>query len=169
MTHPAPNRRLIRASESSLDAGAPARDVALVGLALSHPALRDVVLMQWAFGLEAEEEFAREVRCSNGRSAHLRAQWLLGRRQLRPCHTRSALARRACVRFRSIALPDTAAALWSIEGWLNWAHGRSTQAVNDFETALAISPGYPLAELFRAYVAHGAFPDWAFPPGASGL
>ena len=46
--------------------------------------------------------------------------------------------------------------------WLNWALGHGSQAGLHLDEALAIAPGYSMAQLLRSMTGTGILPEWAF-------
>lgn len=65
------------------------------------------------------------------------------------------------LRLSAVATGQPRSALLSILGWLEWARGRGSRAHRYLEEALAVTPGYTLAELLLALVGTGSLAPWA--------
>lgn len=160
MPAPTPNNALVQQIERVCVGDAEAAAITAVIAALATPTLRDLVLLQFAWGEAAGQRFVSSL--ASGDSTHGLGV-LVGCGPHSPSFARIALARTACYRLRALQLESVHAALWTIEGWLSWAVGESSHAGECFEYALALDPDYTLAQLLSAMVGSGHVPDWAFP------
>ncbi|MBD8045010.1 DUF4192 domain-containing protein [Arthrobacter sp. Sa2BUA2] len=59
---------------------------------------------------------------------------------------------------------ESAAAVLTLLGWLEWARGRSSRASLCFSGALRVTPGYRLAQLLQALLMRGELPEWSLSP-----
>ena len=59
---------------------------------------------------------------------------------------------------------ESAAAVLTLLGWLEWARGRSSRANLCLSGALQVHPGYRLAQLLQALLMRGELPEWAQSP-----
>jgi len=128
------------------------------------PAIRDVVMLQWAFDLDTgdrvlddADRFARGAAPSALGSAPL----MLGRGP-RPDPQRVELAISTLKAITALAPEQARAPLYCMLAWLNWALGRSSVAHLFVTEAERIDPDYGFADLLRTVLERGILPEWAF-------
>ncbi|MET3769992.1 hypothetical protein ABIB15_002696 [Marisediminicola sp. UYEF4] len=140
------------------------RAAAVLILCLQSPMMRDVVMLQWAFGLEVGELALDENKrflAGEDPAAFLVAPLMWGDGP-RPDVPRvraaivlvKALAARAPRSMRPPLLCQLA--------WFNWALGKSSLAGRFVGEAERIDANFGLAELLRAMLEAGHLPEWAF-------
>lgn len=150
------------------DARLPPARAALLMWVLRCPALRDVVLTQWASDAEEARQACRWQR-----------DWTAGARGVpdfpirlagegpRPSSDRLraalALARGLASRAPSTHLP----ACLAVCGWLSWALGNSTHAAEYAARAREIDPRNSFAGLITGMTDAGYLPRWAFDPAGT--
>lgn len=155
--------QLVERIESALQPTACAHTVATLVAALEVPSLRDLIVMQWAFGRAVGVEYVQAL--SRGmRPPRLAA--LSGSGAEHPQFARAAQVRTTCHRLRALGFDFVHPALWTIEGWMCWAVGESQVAGECFEYALELDHDYVLAQLCNQLVRSGHVPDWVFPVAA---
>lgn len=140
------------------------RAAAVLILFLQSPMVRDVVMLQWAFGLEVGELALEENEryfAGDDPARFLVAPLMWGdgprpnvARVLAAIALVKALAARAPRSMRPPLLCQLA--------WFSWALGRSSLAGRFVEEAERIDPHYGLAELLRSMLGAGHLPEWAF-------
>lgn len=149
------------------------------------PALRDVMLLQAAYGEEVGAyAFEEQLRMSRVQretgasmddiarremadpetqeSAMVTMSLMMGTTELGPERPR---LERACELYRelaSLAPPEAAAPVLTCLAWFAWALGRGSAAGELLDRALAGQPDYGLALLLRTWFASGAIPEWLF-------
>ncbi len=154
-------------AEASL-AGPPAElsnlHAAALLFTMQSPPSRDVLLLQWAFGaatgLAAEldnERFAAGEPGAGEQGARL--FWGEGPR---PDPHRVEAAITLLLELVARAPRSCKPPALTMLAWLNWALGRSSRAGVFLAMALAIDPGYGLADLLDSMLRAGHLPDWAF-------
>lgn len=168
--------------------GLSAEEVALVLIALRGPDIRDVALMQWAYGadygqvalrgadtlaaaraLGVDQELIEaaaaievddpEASCLDGVAESARRMSGEGPR---PDHSRISRAIALLLDVVDAAPRSARPAPLTVLSWFNWAVGRNTRADDCARGALAIEPGYGLAGLMITMLEHGRFPEWLF-------
>jgi hypothetical protein len=159
------------------DAGTLDAEGALLVFALQGSPVRDLVMLQWAFGLELgdrlweqdlradspDEPDAASDADSDVDSAA--AELLMGigpRPDPRRIEGAIALLLELTSRTEDAKRPP----LLCMLAWLNWALGHGTQAGLHLDEALAIAPDYSMAQLLEAMTRTGILPEWAFEPTA---
>lgn len=137
-------------------------------LALQGPPVRDMVMLQWAFGFEvgciaetANDRFASNGMDLDDSAANLLAD-LLGGHGPFPNVERIEHALRMLAAFLSLAEESQRPPLLSMLAWLNWAVGRGSHAGRHLDRLLAIDPGYGMGEILGYLTAGGALPEWMF-------
>jgi hypothetical protein len=128
------------------------------------PALRDVVMLQWAFDIEVGYNVLDDARrfALGAPPFDLETAGLMLGRGPRPHPERIARAIGVLKRITALAPRSDRAPLFCILAWLNWALGRSSVA-NLFVTAAeGVDDGYGFAELMRTVLERGMLPEWAF-------
>jgi len=128
------------------------------------PALRDVVMLQWAFDLDTGERVLSDARrfVFGAPADELGSAGLMLGQGPRPDPERIERAIELLKKITSLAPESHRPPLFCILAWLNWALGRSSVA-NVFVTAAEeIDAHYGFAELMRAVLERGMLPEWAF-------
>jgi hypothetical protein len=128
------------------------------------PALRDVLMIQWAFDLSTGDRVLEDAhRYAAGEPVHsLESGSLMLGEGPRPDARR---VERAVVLVKQLASTAPRAArppLLCMLAWFNWALGRSSVADRFVRSAEEIDPGYGLAEVLRTVLDRGMLPEWAF-------
>ncbi|MET0726549.1 MAG: DUF4192 family protein [Leifsonia sp.] len=131
---------------------------------VERPALRDVAILQWAFGpatgrtaLAEQLGGVDEASESDGGTGLL--LWGEGPRP-DPVRLDRAIA---VLRASAGAAPRSARpGPLTMLGWFSWALGQSSRAAVFVDAALEIDPEYGLAGLVRAMIVGGRLPEWAF-------
>ena len=157
---PATLEEIITARGDSVDPHAAAF---VITISLS-PAVRDVVMMQWAFDLAlGERVLADAARFSRGTTAGaLETAGLMLGRGPRPDPERVGRAISLLKSIAALAPDDSRAPVLCMLAWLNWALGRSSVADVFVAEALRVDPRYGLADLMRTVLERGILPEWAF-------
>jgi hypothetical protein len=140
---------------------------AFVIAVVRSPAVRDVVMLQWAFDLETGQRVLDDAhRFSLGAPADAlpTAGLMLGRGP-RPDPTRVETGIELLKTITALAPRAARPPLLSMLAWLSWALGRSSVANEFLCAAEAIDPGYGLAEVLRMVLERGILPEWAFADG----
>lgn len=160
---PRANRALLDVLERTLCGHGSALDRATVIRAIEQPALRDLVLIQWAFGAAAGQQLVAEIR-RHGRHSFdspLAAR-VLGQGADCPDLARLALARERCAELRALAPREWHPTIYIVEAWMLWASGQTTRATKLLGCALELNPEHTFAALFLAFLNCGQVPNWAF-------
>lgn len=128
---------------------------AVIALAQSGE-LRDVAMLQWAFGLEIGGRLFDRDRSLDA------AELMLGRGTLRPDpeRLRSGVAIAAALAAR--APRGDRVVLLAILAWLHWASGRSSAAAEAIRAADAIDGEYGYTAILRTMIGNGMMADWVF-------
>jgi len=128
------------------------------------PALRDVVMLQWAFDIEVGDNVLDDARrFANGALPFdLQTAGLMLGRGPRPHPERIDRAIEVLKRITALAPRSDRAPLFCILAWLSWALGRSSVANLFVSAAEQIDDGYGFAELMRTVLERGMLPEWAF-------
>ncbi len=69
-----------------------------------------------------------------------------------------------CRDLLGVAAGQDHAALLCLLGWLEWAKGRGSSALNLLKAALRTDPGYRLAQLLLRLLEAGEMPSWVADP-----
>ncbi|GHD43237.1 DUF4192 family protein [Mycetocola manganoxydans] len=141
------------------------RDAALLAFLAQAPAVRDEILLTWAWG----PEFGETVGDMNARhqagediSSLPGALALGGFDMPRPDITRLRAAI-GVLRYTAPRLPKAARPpLLTMLAWVHWALGSGTIAARWVAHARALDPEYSLAELLDCMLQSGRLPDWAW-------
>ncbi len=158
-----PTVRTVHAIEAIMQGRASTLQCALVLKGIEVPSIRDLVLLQFAFGRELGMNVVDEIRSGLFTSQKSTTVALaLGERDVVPELSRVRRGIAVCRGLRTGATTHQRAALLTIEGWLHWAVGSSTDGVALIREAIQLQPGYELATLLEAYITHGGMPRWAF-------
>jgi hypothetical protein len=155
--------RILDHGEADLETDAAGFVISLARL----PALRDVVMLQWAFDRDTGERVLDDARrFAHGASAHQlgTAGIMLGRGP-RPDPGRIDRGIDLLKRITALAPREHRPPLYCVLAWLNWALGRSSVAHVFVGEAEKIDSGYGFAELMRAVLERGMLPEWAFENG----
>ncbi|WP_411701364.1 DUF4192 family protein [Conyzicola sp.] len=140
---------------------------AFVIAVVRSPALRDVVMLQWAFDLETGERVLDDAhRFALGAPADaLPSAGLMLGRGPRPDPARVETAIDLLKTIAALAPRRNRPPVLCMLAWLSWALGRSSVA-NEFVCAAEdIDAAYGLAEVLRMVLERGMLPEWAFAPG----
>ena len=145
-------------------AALPDRTAAMLIHVAQSPALRDVLLMQWAFDRDTGDRVLDDaVRFTGGEDAGaLETSTLMLGEGPRPDPDRIESAIVIAKALASRAPRDKRPPLLSILAWLNWALGRSSVAGRFVDASKAIDPEYGFAEIIETMLARGMLPEWAF-------
>ena len=137
---------------------------ALLVFALERPPVRDLVMLQWAFGLEVGDRLwerdPQEGSFDGPDDADL-ATLMIGigpRPDPHRIEGGIALMLELTSRTEDVSRPP----LLCMLAWLNWALGHGTQAGLHLDEALAIAPTYSMAQLLESMMCTGVMPEWAF-------
>ncbi|KQW07740.1 hypothetical protein ASC66_01800 [Leifsonia sp. Root4] len=139
-------------------------DAAALLFAMQGPPTRDMLLIHWAFGVEAGARAEREnLRFAAGEpGAGRESAALFWGEGPRPDPERIEAAIELLLELLARAPRRCKPPALCMLAWLNWALGRSSRAAVFVEMALAIDPGYGLADILETMLAIGRLPDWAF-------
>jgi hypothetical protein len=149
------------------------------------PAMRDAMLLQFAFGPDIGATAHHDAEATTGRAGQrglsvdelvteeaargvtdatsdLLSRLLLGQSTLRPDPRRVERAI-AVVRTAIAAAPKgSRCGALCIAAWLSWSLGRGSAAGALLDEALMIDPEHSMAVLLAAFIGSGALPEWAF-------
>ncbi|MHC5797342.1 DUF4192 domain-containing protein [Lacisediminihabitans sp. FW035] len=157
------------------DAGTLDAEGALLVFALQGPPVRDLVMLQWAFGLElGDRMWEQDLRADSPEEPDAdadvdsdvdsaAAELLMGigpRPDPRRIEGAIALLLELTSRTEDAKRPP----LLCMLAWLNWALGHGTQAGLHLDEALDIAPDYSMAQLLQSMTGTGILPEWAFEP-----
>ena len=139
---------------------------ALLVFTLQGPPIRDLVMLQWSFGIDVGDRLRERDRLDGSADADLEDLADLGDLMMgigpRPDPRRIeggiALLLELTSRAEDVRRPP----LLCMLAWLNWALGHGSQAGLHLDEALAIAPGYSMAQLLRSMTGTGILPEWAF-------
>jgi hypothetical protein len=142
----------------------PDRTAAMLIHVAQSPALRDVLLMQWAFDRATGDRVLDDaVRFTAGEDAGaLDTSSLMMGEGPRPDPDRIESAILIAKSLVSRAPRAHRPPLLSILAWLNWALGRSSVAGRFVDASKAIDPHYGFAEIIETMLGRGMLPEWAF-------
>jgi len=141
---------------------------ALLLLAVQSPPVRDLVMLQWAFGLDlgdalwtADTCAALEARKSYPDVDELAAELMLGRG---PAPDGDRIEAAVALLTALIARADDSArpAPLCMLAWLTWALGRGSAAGTHVDEVRALAPEYGMGQLLDTMLGAGALPDWIF-------
>lgn len=147
-------------------------DAALLGFLVQAPALRDEVLLTWAWGPEFGVSVGEmNARYSAGEDISMvpGAMALGGFGMPRPDPRRLKTAIRV-LRYTTPRLPRRAQApLLTMLAWAHWSLGSGTLASRWVAQARTLDPEHGLARLLDQMLSAGRLPDWAWdvPPDAT--
>lgn len=146
---------------------------ALLLLALQGPPARDLVMLQWAFGLDLGDAMWSGDTCAGieARKVYpdadsVAADLMLGRG---PSPDADRIERASSLLTTLISRADDAdrSAPLCMLAWLAWARGRGSAAGVHIDEVRAISPDYSMGRLLATLFSTGAMPEWIFTaPGA---
>jgi len=139
---------------------------ALLVFVLQGPPIRDLVMLQWSFGIDVGDRLRERDRLDGCADADLEDLADLGDLMMgigpRPDPRRIeggiALLLELTSRAEDVRRPP----LLCMLAWLNWALGHGSQAGLHLDEALAIAPGYSMAQLLESMTRTGILPEWAF-------
>jgi hypothetical protein len=143
---------------------------ALLVFALQGPPIRDLVMLQWAFGIEVGDRLWGHDRQDGAldlpADADLEELADLGDLMMgigpRPDPRRAEGGIALLLELTSRAEDTRRPPLLCMLAWLNWALGHGSQAGLHLDEALAIAPSYSMAQLLRSMTGTGILPEWAF-------
>ncbi|MCU1410488.1 MAG: hypothetical protein JWR04_1195 [Rhodoglobus sp.] len=142
----------------------------LLLFALQGPPVRDLVMLQWAIGLELGDAMWAPDTCAGIEAAQrypdshsLAADLLLGRSGP-PDTVRIETAIELLTALVSRADDADRPAPLCMLAWLNWARGRGSAAGGHIDEALSIAPEYSMAKLLDSLFSSGTLPEWIFTP-----
>ncbi|NHI16230.1 DUF4192 family protein [Microbacterium excoecariae] len=139
------------------------RRAALWHWVLASPALRDIVLTQWAGGrAEAVRTFAWQRAWHEGASEAPTFPLRLGGEGRRPDARRLRAALGFARELTALADGAPRGACLVACAWLSWALGASTHAASYAEQALAEDPLLSLADLILRMTDGGMLPEWVY-------
>lgn len=148
----------------SWDAAALDAHGALLVFALQGPPVRDLVMLQWSFGLEVGDRLwehdQQEGAFAEPDDADL-GNLMIGIGP-RPDPRRIEGGIALLLELTSRAADAKRPPLLCMLAWLNWALGHGTQAGLHLDEALAIAPSYSMAQLLDSMTRTGIMPEWAF-------
>jgi len=152
--------RILRHDPGSLDPVVAAFVIAVV----RSPAMRDVVMLQWAFNVATGERVLADARrfAVGAPADELDSAVLMLWQGPRPAPDRVETAVTLLKRVTALAPARNRPPLYCMLAWLNWALGRSSVANEFVSAAEAIDADYGLAEVMRAVLERGMLPEWAF-------
>lgn len=141
---------------------------ALLVFAVQAPPIRDLVMLQWAFGLQiGDRQWGQDLEDDSpeGPNAYL-GELMMGVGP-RPDPRRIEVGIALLLELTSQAEDARRPPLLCMLAWLNWALGHGSQAGLHLDEALAIAPSYSMAQLLHSMTKTGILPEWAFatPPG----
>jgi len=143
---------------------------ALLVFTLQGPPIRDLVMLQWSFGIEVGDRLWAHDRQDGALDGTGDAaledladigDLMMGigpRPDPRRIEGGIALLLELTSRAEDVRRPP----LLCMLAWLNWALGHGSQAGLHLDEALAIAPGYSMAQLLRSMTGTGILPEWAF-------
>jgi hypothetical protein len=141
---------------------------ALLLFALQGPPARDLVMLQWAFGLELGDAMWSADTCEGieARKVYtdvdsLAAELMLGRGPA-PDFARVEAAIALLTTLISRAEDADRPAPLCMLAWLAWACGRGSAAGTHIDEVRAIAPEYSMGTLLDTMFSTGTMPDWLF-------
>ncbi|MBX3098448.1 MAG: DUF4192 domain-containing protein [Salinibacterium sp.] len=141
---------------------------ALLLFALKGPPVRDLVMLQWAFGLElgdamwsADTCFGMEARKTYANVDVQAADLMMGHGP-RPSTERVEAAIALLTTLISRSDDTHRKAPLCMLAWLNWALGRGSVAGIHIDEVRAIDPEYSMGELLNTLFSRGELPEWLF-------
>ncbi len=160
-----PLEDLPRFAEDALawDAGTLDADGALLVFALQGPPIRDLVMLQWAFGLDLGDRlWDQDLQDDSPDGPNADSANLLMGIGPRPDPRRIEGAIALLLELTSRTEDAKRPPLLCMLAWLNWALGHGTQAGLHLDEALDIAPDYSMAQLLQSMTGTGMLPEWAF-------
>ena len=146
---------------------------ALLLFALQGAPLRDLVMLQWAFGLELGDAMWSDATCAGIEARkkytdveRLASDLMLGRGPS-PDAARMASAIALLTTVVSRAADTERPAPLCMLAWLNWAQGRGSAAGAHIDEVRSIAPDYSMGELLDSMFSRGLMPEWVFTPPTS--
>jgi hypothetical protein len=141
---------------------------ALLLFALQGPPLRDLVMLQWAFGLDLGDAMWDADTCAGIEARKLypdidsvAAERMLGRGPA-PDSERIEAAISLLTTLVSLAADADRPAPLCMLAWLSWARGRGSVAGAHIDEVRALSPDYSMGELLASTFNSGMLPEWIF-------
>lgn len=128
---------------------------ALLIVLLQVPLVRDLVMLQWAFGWEVGDRFWLA-------EGTFEDSLLIMGDGPRPDTERIARGLSLLLAVTGLAADDRRPPLLCMLGWLSWSLGKSSRARVFVDEALTIRPDYSMARLLSTLFGSGCLPEWAF-------
>jgi hypothetical protein len=145
------------------DAGTLDAEGALLVFALQGSPVRDLVMLQWAFGPELGNRlWEQDLQDDSPDGPNAGSAELLMGIGPRPDPHRIEGAIALLLELTSRTEDAKRPPLLCMLAWLNWALGHGTQAGLHLDEALAIAPDYSMAQLLEAMTRTGILPEWAY-------
>jgi hypothetical protein len=131
---------------------------------VQSPALRDVLMLQWAFDLETGDRVLEDARrfAAGAPVRSLESGTMMLGEGERPDAHRIERAVLLVKRLAAVAPRAARPPLLCMLAWFNWALGRSSVVDRFLQRAEQIDQGYGLAEVMRTVLDRGMLPEWAF-------
>ena len=141
---------------------------ALLLFALQGPPLRDLVMLQWAFGIDLGDAMWDADTCTGIEARNIypdvdavAAELMLGRGPAPDAdRVESAISLLTSLVSRA-ADADRPAPLCML-AWLNWARGRGSVAGAHVDEVRSIAPEYSMGNLLASMFGSGILPEWIF-------
>ncbi|MDQ1512881.1 MAG: hypothetical protein QOC59_723 [Microbacteriaceae bacterium] len=147
------------------EGAAPCRCLALLAALVERPVLRDLVMLQVAWGPEFGAHVRDRTLLHDGGPLDAEEPVTLafsGGDMPRPDQRRIETALQV-VALTAAHLPvGERAPLFAVAAWLHWAQGHGSIAGAFADRAAREDPGYPFAHLLGTLFETGALPEWAF-------
>ena len=145
---------------------------ALLLYALQGPPARDLVMLQWAFGLDLGDAMWSADTCA-GLEARKKffdvnvqaSELMLGRGEA-PSLDRIEAAIALLTTLVSRADDADRPAPLCMLAWLNWARGRGSAAGAHIDEVRSLAPEYSMGQLLDTLFSSGTMPEWVFVPPA---
>lgn len=140
----------------------------LLLFALQGPPVRDLVMLQWAFGLDLGDAMWSDATCAGieARKTYTdvesqASELMLGRGPLPDLARVTAAVSLLTALVARAPDADRPAPLCML-AWLNWARGRGSAAGAHIDEVRAIAPEYSMGELLDSMFSTGMMPEWVF-------
>ncbi|ANG86371.1 DUF4192 family protein [Microbacterium aurantiacum] len=136
---------------------------AILAVAMTRPALRDVALVSWATDRFTGDRAAdAQNGWENGAEYPQELAAIIWGDAPRPDSTRLTRALEVARRIAATVPDDIKPGPLAVAAWLSWALGRSTHADAYAVQAENIDPKHGFARIIRQFVQAGHTPDWAY-------
>jgi hypothetical protein len=147
------------------EGGAPCACLALLAALADRPVLRDLAMLQFAWGPEFGAHVRKRTLLEDGgplQKAEPVTLAFSGGDMPRPDPRRIDAGLRIVILAAAHLPARERAPLFSMAAWLHWALGHGSIAGAFADRAARDDPRYPFAELLQNLFASGALPEWAF-------